>query len=73
MQSPDPRSPLELTEPHCNHCQKPALILTGQIPDSKLGKNAPPPKPSTLVLTLLHPNQSPNATFQAGIFFVLRP
>ena len=63
--SPEARSPLKLSKPHCNHCQNP-LILTSQLPDPKLGKNAHP------CTHPVAPNQSFNATLRAGIFFVLR-
>ena len=38
--SPEPRSPLKVIEPLCNHCQKPPLIITNKLPDSQLGKDA---------------------------------
>ena len=31
MQSPVPRSSLELTEPHCNHCWEPSPSPTGEL------------------------------------------
>ena len=54
MRDLEPRPSMELTEPSCNHCQKPPNPYR-QLPDPKLGKNT-------------HPNQSSNATFPAGIF-----
>ena len=57
---PEPRSSPELTQVHCNHCQKP-LILIGQLPDPILGKNV------HYGTQLWHPNPSPNATLLAGI------
>ena len=63
MRNPVPRSSLELS-PRATTAMSP-LFYTGQLPDPVLGKNTHP-------ITLLHPNQSPNATLPAGIFFVLR-
>ena len=37
--SPEPRSPVNLTESLCNCCQKP-LIITNKLPDSLLCKDA---------------------------------
>ena len=63
-QSPEPRSSLELTEPHCNHCQKPPDPHQ-PVSWPKISEDAHPgPHP-------IAPNQSPNATLPAGIFFVL--
>ena len=40
--SPEPRSPPELTETLCSHCQKPSLIITNKLPDPALGQKCPP-------------------------------
>lgn len=53
----NPRSPWELTEPHCNSCQR-LPEPTGQL-DPQMRKTT-------------HPNQSPNASLPGMSPFVLR-